>query len=52
MPSIVKPPTLELKPLPEILKYAYLGDSQTLPVIIASDLSRLKEEKLLSLKGA
>lgn len=33
---VKKPPKLELKQLPEHLKYAYLGESETLPVIIAS----------------
>ncbi|CAL9001063.1 unnamed protein product [Prunus brigantina] len=36
VPSIVKPPKLELKPLPQHLKYVYLGEIETLPVIIAS----------------
>ena len=40
-PSIEVPPILELKPLPPHLKYAYLGNSTTLPVIISSHLSRL-----------
>ena len=32
-------PSLELKALPEHLKYAYLGGRETLPVIIASHLT-------------
>jgi len=32
-------PSLELKTLPEHLKYAYLGGKETLPVIIASHLT-------------
>ena len=32
-------PKLELKPLPEGLKYAYLGEEQTYPVVISSTLS-------------
>ena len=32
-------PSLELKVLPEHLKYAYLGGRETLPVIIASHLT-------------
>ncbi|KAK9190382.1 hypothetical protein WN943_018987 [Citrus x changshan-huyou] len=32
-------PKLELKPLPEGLKYAYLGKAQTYPVVISSTLS-------------
>ncbi|CAN6579741.1 unnamed protein product [Malus baccata var. baccata] len=38
-PSKVHPPKLELKELPEHLKYAYLGADSSLPVIIAADLS-------------
>ena len=45
-PSIEEAPKLELKPLPPHLQYAYLGDSDTLPVIVSSDLSKLQEEKL------
>ncbi|BBN70473.1 transposable element gene, partial [Prunus dulcis] len=47
VPSIVKAPQVELKPLPENLKYAYLGDEKTLPVIIASNLSASEEDKLI-----
>ncbi|XP_019242550.1 PREDICTED: uncharacterized protein LOC109222679, partial [Nicotiana attenuata] len=46
-PSIEEAPKLELKPLPPHLQYAYLGDSDTLPVIVSSELSKLQEEKLL-----
>src|SRR3954462_10813709 len=42
----MKAPKLELKPLPEHLKYIFLGDESTLPVIIAADLSDEEEEKL------
>ncbi|PIM97585.1 DNA-directed DNA polymerase [Handroanthus impetiginosus] len=42
-PSIEEPPTLELKHLP----YAYLGESDTLPVIISSSLSNIQVNKLL-----
>ncbi|CAL2228629.1 unnamed protein product [Prunus armeniaca] len=47
VPSIVKAPQVELKPIPENLKYAYLGDKKTLPVIIASNLSASEEDKLI-----
>ena len=47
-PSTVEPPKLELKPLLDTLKYAFLGSSKTLPVIIASDLDDLKECQLIS----
>nr|KAJ0195348.1 hypothetical protein LSAT_V11C700386330 [Lactuca sativa] len=33
-PSVVQAPILELKTLPEHLKYAYLGERETLPIII------------------
>ena len=38
---------MEQKPLPSHLKYAYLGEASTLPVIISSSLIELEEEKLL-----
>ncbi|CAN6586227.1 unnamed protein product [Malus baccata var. baccata] len=47
LPSIVQPPTLELKPLPSHLKYVFLGEDQTLPVIISSSLTAQEEEKLI-----
>jgi hypothetical protein len=37
----------ELKPLPDNLKYKFLGPAESLPVIIASDLIDAQEEKLL-----
>nr|XP_027123172.1 uncharacterized protein LOC113739942 [Coffea arabica] len=40
-------PVLELKPLPKHLKYVYLGEGETLPVIISAGLSKVQEEKLL-----
>ncbi|XP_023741054.1 uncharacterized protein LOC111889145 [Lactuca sativa] len=46
-PSLVQPPELELKVLPEHLKYAYLGDNETLPVIISTHLTKCEEEQLL-----
>ncbi|XXG79904.1 hypothetical protein AAC387_Pa09g0871 [Persea americana] len=47
VPSMIKAPELELKQLLEHLKYAYLGEHETLPCIIASDLSSDEESKLL-----
>ncbi|BFG16003.1 hypothetical protein CerSpe_022770 [Prunus speciosa] len=47
VPSIVRAPDLELKQLPEQLKYAYLGKNQTLLVIVAANLSLVEQEKLL-----
>ncbi|CAN6720979.1 unnamed protein product [Malus baccata var. baccata] len=40
-------PTLELKPLPSHLKYVFLGEDETLPVIISSSLTALEESKLV-----
>ncbi|TXG46278.1 hypothetical protein EZV62_028217 [Acer yangbiense] len=44
-PSIEKPPTLELKQLPSHLRYAFLGDSSTLPVIISANLEEINNLK-------
>ena len=41
-------PELELKPLPEELKYAYLGEQQMYPVVISSQFTHDQEGKLLS----
>ncbi|XP_052619690.1 uncharacterized protein LOC111910412 [Lactuca sativa] len=38
IPSIMQAPELELKTLPEHLKYAYLGEKETFPVIISTTL--------------
>ncbi|GKU88967.1 hypothetical protein SLEP1_g3172 [Rubroshorea leprosula] len=46
-PSKEEPLTLELKPLPSQLKYVYLGDSNTLPIIFSTFLTGIKEENLL-----
>ncbi|CAL8169132.1 unnamed protein product [Prunus armeniaca] len=35
LPSVIQAPTLELKPLPNHLKYVFLGDEETLPVIVS-----------------
>ncbi|XP_022883823.1 uncharacterized protein LOC111400659 [Olea europaea var. sylvestris] len=47
LPSVQKAPILELKQLPSHLRYAYLGESSTLPVIIANEMTELKEQRLL-----
>nr|XP_017225158.1 PREDICTED: uncharacterized protein LOC108201377 [Daucus carota subsp. sativus] len=51
-----QPPELELKPLPNTLKYAFLGPNESYPVIIASNLTMSQEEELLGIlrkhKGA
>ncbi|KAK2451735.1 hypothetical protein QL285_010765 [Trifolium repens] len=48
-PSIEQPPSLELKPLPENLKYAYLECDKKFPVIISSNLDFDQENKLLQI---
>ena len=49
MPSEEKPPKLELKPLPTHLKYAFLGELDTFPVIISSSLDMTQETQLLEI---
>ena len=39
-PSIEDPPTLELKPLPSHLKYAFLEKSEKLPILISAFFDR------------
>ena len=46
-PSIEKAPKLELKVLPPHLRYEFLGNGDTLPVIIASDLNEQQVESLV-----
>ncbi|KAI9161981.1 hypothetical protein LWI28_022589 [Acer negundo] len=41
------PPKLELKKLPITLKYVYLGEDETYPVIVASGLKNEEEMKLI-----
>ncbi|CAN6572579.1 unnamed protein product [Malus baccata var. baccata] len=41
------PPSLELKPLSSHLKYVFLGEQETLPVIISSSLTAQEEDKLV-----
>nr|GEZ49457.1 reverse transcriptase domain-containing protein [Tanacetum cinerariifolium] len=45
--SIEEPPKLELKELPSHLKYAFLEETNKLPVIIAKDLKDDEKEALL-----
>ena len=42
-----KPPKPELKPLPPSLKYAFLGEGDTFPVIMSSALNPQEEEALI-----
>ncbi|XP_047940742.1 uncharacterized protein LOC125188049 [Salvia hispanica] len=50
LPPEVSPPKKELKTLPPGLKYAYLGEGESLPVIINDHLTQEQEIKLLKLK--
>nr|GEW67385.1 reverse transcriptase domain-containing protein [Tanacetum cinerariifolium] len=45
--SIEEPPELELKELPSHLEYAFLEESEKLPVIIAKDLKDVEKEALI-----
>ncbi|XP_050113864.1 uncharacterized protein LOC126592166 [Malus sylvestris] len=45
--KVIQAPVLELKPLPDHLKYAFLGEEETLPIIVSSTLTALEEEKLI-----
>ncbi|KAM2676301.1 hypothetical protein EV1_002983 [Malus domestica] len=47
LPSVIQPPSLELKPLPSRLKYVFLGEQETLPIIISSSLTAQEEDKLV-----
>ncbi|CAN6544174.1 unnamed protein product [Malus baccata var. baccata] len=47
LPLVIQAPVLELKPLPDHLKYVFLGDNETLPVIVSSSLTTIEEEKLI-----
>ncbi|KAD2805703.1 hypothetical protein E3N88_39080 [Mikania micrantha] len=46
-PSLEVPPKVELKELPNHLKYAFLGEDNTLPVIIAANLTESQEKELM-----
>ncbi|CAM8940836.1 unnamed protein product [Rhodiola kirilowii] len=47
LPSVMQAPEIELKPLPGHLKYAFLGENNTLPVIIKSGLEAEQECRLV-----
>jgi len=51
VPSIIELSKLELKPSSNTLKYAFLEDSEALPVIISSNLEKEHERKLLDVCG-
>lgn len=47
-PSGKEPPKLEMKSLPNFMKYIILGQVETLSYIITTDLSAKQEEQLLA----
>jgi len=47
LPFIEQALKLELKSLPKYLKYVFLGEDETLPMIIANDLMKFRVEELL-----
>jgi hypothetical protein len=47
IPSSVQPPKPHLKSLPFNLKYSFLGENKTFPIIISSKLNAHQEGKLL-----
>ncbi|XP_058211404.1 uncharacterized protein LOC131323568 [Rhododendron vialii] len=49
LPSSIQSPKLELKVLPETLKYAFLGENETYPVVISSSLVGSQESQLLEI---
>ncbi|XP_073063995.1 uncharacterized protein [Primulina eburnea] len=49
LPSVLLAPKLELKDLPDHLKYIYLGDNETLSVIILKRLTKEQEERLTTI---
>ena len=49
MPSTFEAPKLDLKPLPQELKYAFLGEDETYPVIVSSKLNSAQESELLKI---
>ncbi|XP_073138896.1 uncharacterized protein [Henckelia pumila] len=48
LPSVLQAPKIELKSLPDHLKYIYRGDEETLPVIISKKLTEDQEERLVT----
>nr|KAJ0206415.1 hypothetical protein LSAT_V11C500236480 [Lactuca sativa] len=50
VPSIIQAPELELKTLPEHLKYVYHGEKETFPLIISTKLTTKEEELVTNLK--
>ncbi|KAJ7971705.1 Retrovirus-related Pol polyprotein [Quillaja saponaria] len=47
LPFVLYALVLELKPLPDHLKYMFLDENNTLPVIIVKNLTDVQEERLV-----
>ena len=47
LPSVEQAPKVELKELPDHLKYVFLGEEETLPVIVSAILNKEQEEKMI-----
>ncbi|CAN6542245.1 unnamed protein product [Malus baccata var. baccata] len=47
LPYVIQAPNLELKQLLDHLKYVFLGDKETLPIIVSSSLTAMEKEKLI-----
>ena len=43
------PPQVDLKPLPPLLKYAYLGENVTYSVIVNAELNNTQLDQLIAL---
>ena len=46
VPSVEQPPKIKKKPLTSHLRYAYLGNASTLPMIISASLTAIEKDKL------
>ena len=49
LPSNLETPKLELKQLPQELKYAFLGEKESFPIVISSQLDSDQEGSLMEL---
>ncbi|XP_074283307.1 uncharacterized protein LOC141607858 [Silene latifolia] len=49
LPSILKPRKYKPKPLPNHLKYIFVGEDNTLPLIISNQLKEEQEERLVDM---
>ncbi|XP_073153733.1 uncharacterized protein [Henckelia pumila] len=49
LPSVLQAPVIELKTLPNHFKYVFLGEGETLPVIISNSLEADQEEQLVKI---